>query len=157
MAIQPAMVIVMIAIPTNILPIQMEMVLVLVQEIVMTKTHTYTGTPLDNSSACEMWMVMVGHINAPRRGKEPIAMTLASMDNSDEDNDGQDSCDGDCDDTNIDVYDGAASREEGCMFDGDGDGWGDPNAPEYGISGSDCDDNDASLNRTDRDGDGFTT
>ena len=43
------------------------------------------------------------------------------------------------------------------MFDGDGDGWGDPNAPEYGISGSDCDDNDASLNKTDRDGDGFTT
>ena len=128
----------------------MMMILIPIQELLpWTTRHAYEDIDGDG------W----GDSTAPRRGKagSDCDDTRASLNQSDEDQDGQTSCDGDCDDNNPDVFDGAAFREEGCMFDGDGDGWGAPSAPEYGIAGNDCDDNDAGLNQTDRDGDGFTT
>ena len=43
------------------------------------------------------------------------------------------------------------------MLDADQDGWG-ASAPPFGIeAGTDCDDNDARLNHSDIDGDGFTS
>lgn len=51
----------------------------------------------------------------------------------------------DCDDTDPDVFPGAAEAESttDCMTDHDRDGWGDDLAPAGGTAGTDCIDNDA--------------
>ena len=72
-----------------------------------------------------------------------INITLAEC--TDDDNDGQNEYQGDCDDENPFVYTGIAYQDDPnkdlCMKDVDGDGFGDKNAPEGIINGSDCDDN----------------
>ena len=53
----------------------------------------------------------------------------------------------DCDDTDATVFTGAASAEPSlCVFDGDGDGYGDDSPSGSLDAGTDCDDADASVN-----------
>lgn len=77
----------------------------------------------------------------------------------DNDGDGVDTCSGDCDDNDRFTFPGAAELDDptACMRDADEDGWGaaDVAAPLY--LGRDCDDNDASLQEDDADGDGSST
>lgn len=71
--------------------------------------------------------------------------TDASSHPADLDEDGFDPCGGDCDDSSVFTYPGAAARDSvtDCMTDEDGDGWGD-SYPADGVSaGSDCADSDA--------------
>ena len=79
-----------------------------------------------------------------------INITLAEC--TDDDNDGQNEYEGDCDDTNPFVYTGIAYKDDPnkdlCMKDVDGDGFGDQDAPEGIINGSDCDDNRDNVNPT---------
>ena len=89
-----------------------------------------------------------------------IAVRIEPPGCADEDSDGVSVCDGDCDDTNPDVYPGAPElcngEDEDCdglvpadELDADGDSW-------MGCEG-DCNDSDATLNLDDVDGDGQDT
>ena len=76
----------------------------------------------------------------------------------DVDNDGYSICDGDCDDSDATAYVGVAGYESNlCTHDIDGDGYGDANAKSPLEAGTDCDDNDASLESADWDNDGYST
>ncbi len=65
----------------------------------------------------------------------------------------------DCDNEDATIFTGAGYLDDPqvCMEDGDGDGWGSPNAPGAAVDGTDCDDNYAEMNNDDLDGDGLTT
>ena len=80
------------------------------------------------------------------------------LDQCDLDGDGFSSCTGDCDDTNVHSFPGAAEvdSETECMKDEDQDGYGDSNAGEGVISGTDCDDTLAVMTPVDLDGDGLS-
>lgn len=107
----------------------------------------------------------------------------ATLNHDDADLDGVDSCAGDCDDFDATVVPGAAEVcngvDDNCVdgtdentdmvdwyTDADLDGYGDPASLEQScidlsathvLDGTDCDDNDATLNHDDADRDGFTT
>ena len=76
----------------------------------------------------------------------------------DYDGDGVSACGGDCDDSDPAIFVGAhqGSPQE-CARDADGDGFADMEAPQGGIAGDDCDDNNAELSPLDGDGDGQST
>jgi hypothetical protein len=61
------------------------------------------------------------------------------------DGDGFSTCTNDCDETNEFAYPGAAETESAvdCMTDADDDGYGDTEAPNGGVAGTDCDDSNA--------------
>ena len=67
--------------------------------------------------------------------------------------------DDDCDDASDVTFPGAAEKDSptACMKDADDDGWGDDSPSGSVTPGTDCNDNDASLNQDDSDGDGFST
>jgi hypothetical protein len=75
-----------------------------------------------------------------------ISITLAEC--TDDDGDGQNEFDGDCDDGNAFIYTGAAYIDNPnlCMKDVDGDGFGDANAPDGVLNGTDCDDDRDDVN-----------
>ncbi len=74
----------------------------------------------------------------------------------DADADGVDTCSGDCDDADANVFPGAAELDDAtaCMRDADGDGWGDAMATGDVVPGTDCNDDDPDLDPVDADGDG---
>jgi PKD repeat protein len=68
----------------------------------------------------------------------------------------------DCDDSAAGTFPGAAPNDDpvACMKDADGDDWGDATPPATAVSGTDCNDANATINPTtpwyaDADGDGF--
>ena len=78
--------------------------------------------------------------------------------NDDQDGDGYTEFEGDCDDNDRPVFPGAATQDPTlCTRDADGDGYDDALAAEPLDAGTDCDDNDAALDPTDDDGDGYST
>jgi predicted outer membrane repeat protein len=109
--------------------------------------------------------------------------TDASLNHDDADEDGIDSCTGDCNDTDPAILPGATEVcngiDDNCadgidegtertdwFTDADQDGYGDPTSLEescddlsatHVLDGTDCDDSDATLNHDDEDVDGFTS
>ena len=81
------------------------------------------------------------------------------LNQDDVDEDGQSTCDGDCDDNDEFAFVGSAELEssEECMRDEDGDGFGDIDVGEGVVTGSDCDDGDIWYNQLDSDEDGQST
>ena len=68
-------------------------------------------------------------------------------------------CEDDCNDNDANTFPGAAENESSttCMTDNDGDGYGAISSDINIASGSDCDDNDTSLNAEDADQDGYSS